>query len=131
MRSHLQVLVVTALAVAVASPAWAVPAKFTQQGRLLDTGGQPLTGTHALAFSLYDADTGGVEQWFEYHSTDFDNGYYTVTLGDVTPLDDALFSGAPLWLEIAVDGVTLEPRQEIAAVPWALRAISAERVEGG
>jgi len=122
---------VTALAVAVASPAWAVPAKFNQQGRLLDTSGQPLTGTHALVFALYDASTGGVQQWSEYHSTDFDSGYYTVTLGDVTPLDDALFSGAPLWLEIAVDGVTLEPRQEVAAVPWALRAISAERVDGG
>ena len=131
MRSHLQLLVVTALAVAVASPAWAVPAKFNQQGRLLDTSGQPLTGTHALVFALYDASTGGVQQWSESHSTDFDNGYYTVTLGDVTPLDHTLFSGAPLWLEIAVDGVTLEPRQEVAAVPWALRAISAERVDGG
>ena len=131
MRLYLQLLFVTVLAVVLASPAWAVPAKFTQQGRLLDTSGQPLTGTHGLFFTLYDAETGGAQQWSEYHSAIFDNGYYTVTLGEVTPLDDLLFSGAGLWLDLSVDGVTLTPRQELASVPWALRAISAENVDGG
>ena len=131
MRRYLQLCVVVVTVLALASPAWAVPAKFTQQGRLLDLNGQPLTGTHALFFALYDAETGGVEEWFEYHSTVFDNGYYTVSLGEQIPLDEALFSGASLWLEISVDGTVLSPRQEVAAVPWALRASSAESIDGG
>jgi len=130
-RRYLQLCVVVVTVLALASPAWAVPAKFTQQGRLLDLNGQPLTGTHALFFALYDAETGGVEEWFEYHSTVFDNGYYTVSLGEQIPLDEALFSGASLWLEISVDGTVLSPRQEVAAVPWALRASSAESIDGG
>ena len=113
MRSYLQLVVVAVLAVALASPAWAVPAKFTQQGRLLDLNGQPLTGTHALFFALYDAETGGAEDWSEYHSVAFDNGYYTVSLGEETPLDDALFSGPSLWLEFSVDGTALSPRMHI------------------
>ncbi|MBN96057.1 MAG: hypothetical protein CL928_18610, partial [Deltaproteobacteria bacterium] len=131
MRFRLQLLACGLLALAVASDAWAVPATFTQQGRLLDSSGQPLTGSHAVFFALYDAETGGVQRWSEYHSTAFDSGYYSVTLGELSPLTDALFSGAPLWLELEVDGITLEPRQELSAVPWALRAGTAEQVDGG
>ena len=131
MRFHLQVLLVTVLTVAVCSPAWAVPATFTQQGRMLNSTGQPLSGMHAMYLVLYDTETGGVGLWSEYHSTYFDNGYYTVNLGSVTPLDNDLFSGASLWLEVTLDGVILEPRQELGSVPWALRATSAENVEGG
>ena len=72
--------------------ALAVPTKLSQQGRLLDGDGDPLTGTHALIFSIYDAATGGNEVWREDRSVDFDEGYYAVVLGEVVPVDDLLFS---------------------------------------
>jgi len=128
---YLRSLGLVVLVVGLAGSAWAVPAKFTQQGRLLGVGGQPLTGPHSLSFALYDVETGGVERWSEQHSAEIDNGYYTVTLGQNTLLDTVLFLDNSLWLEVSVDGVLVEPRQELTSVPWALRASSAESVDGG
>ncbi|HCP47592.1 MAG TPA: hypothetical protein DIU15_16240, partial [Deltaproteobacteria bacterium] len=98
MHLYQRSLAVVVLVVALAGSAWAVPAKFTQQGRLLGSGGQPLSGPYALSFGLYDAEVGGVERWSEDHSAELDNGYYTVTLGETTLLDSALFQEASLWL---------------------------------
>ncbi|HCP45218.1 MAG TPA: hypothetical protein DIU15_04210, partial [Deltaproteobacteria bacterium] len=124
-------LLVVAAVLALTSIASAAPTRIAQQGRLLDSSGQPLTGTHALFFALYDTDTGGAAQWSEYHSVPVDNGYYTVTLGTLATLDDDLFDGTTLWLELAIDGISLTPRQEIHAVPYAGRATTAQNVDGG
>jgi hypothetical protein len=113
------------------SAALAVPTKLSQQGRLLDGNSVAFTGTHALIFSIYDAETGGNEVWREERSVDFEEGYYAVVLGELVPVDDLLFSAGAVWLELTVDGSVLSPRQEIVSVPWALRATSAEHVDGG
>ena len=113
------------------STAFAVPTKLAQQGRLLDGEGEALEGTHALRFALYDADVDGTEVWTEDHAAAFDAGYYSVELGSFAPLDDLIFAEGPLWLELAVDGEALSPRQEIVSVPYALRATAAEHLEGG
>jgi hypothetical protein len=113
------------------SAALAVPTRLAQQGRLLDGDGAPLTGTHALIFAIYDAAADGNEVWREERSVDFEEGYYAVVLGALVPVDDLLFSGGAVWLELTVDGSVLSPRQEIVSVPWALRATSAEHVDGG
>ena len=51
--------------------------------------------------------------------------------GTVTPLDDLLFAGGTVWMQLAVDGEELSPRQEVVSVPYALRSAVAESVEGG
>ena len=111
--------------------ALAAPARLAQQGRLLSGDGEPLSGTHALVFSIYDAQTGGDEIWREERSVGFEQGYYSVVLGEFVPVDDLLFDSGSVWLELWVDGVVLSPRQELVSVPWALRATSAEHLDGG
>lgn len=122
-----------------AATAGAVPAgsAFTYQGRL-DFGGSAVSNTCDFQFRLWD-DPLAVDHANQVGPTlVFDgqggnpppivvaNGLFTVQL-DFGP--DA-FDGTALWMEIAVrcppDGafITLDPRQPIAAAPYALFALS-------
>ena len=115
--------------------ALAVPLQLAHQGRLLDAAEAPLEGTHELKFRLYDAPTGGSLLWVETVSETFTGGFYSTVLGaddDNSPLDDGIFAAPPIYLELTVDdGDPLLPRQEINSVPFALRAGTAENVDGG
>ena len=113
------------------SLALAVPSKLAQQGRLLDGDEVPLSGSYQLNFVLFDSATGGTELWSESQEVLFDDGYYSVELGAIEPLDDLVVSPLDVWLELAVDGVPLEPRMQLVSVPFSLRAESAEHVDGG
>ncbi len=130
-RSCALLLLTILFTVTTVTAARAAPTKLSQQGRLLDGDGEPLTGTHALIFSIYDAETGGNEVWREERSVDFEVGYYQVALGELVPVDDLVFSAGAVWLELTVNGAVLSPRHEIVSVPYALRSSVAEAVEGG
>jgi len=124
-------LLVTLVSLLCASMSFAAPTKLSQQGRLLDGDGAPLSGGHGLAFTLHDAETDGNEVWREERVVQFEEGYYSIVLGTVTPLDDLLFAGGTVWMQLSVDGAVLSPRQEVVSVPYALRSAVAEAVEGG
>lgn len=109
----------------------AVPTKLAQQGRMLGGAGTPLSGTHTLLFSMYSDETAGDELWSVERSVDFDNGYYSLVLGEQVPIDDLIFADGPVWLELTIDGAVISPRQELVSVPLALRASSAEHLDGG
>ena len=59
------------LAPAVAS---AIPTTITHQGRLLDAAGTPLSGPTSIAFSIYDAKSGGDLVWTDTVSVPVDDG---------------------------------------------------------
>lgn len=108
----------------------AVPGEVSYQGLLLDSGGQPITGPVDLDFDLFDVATGGTSVWSESHTAvDVLDGVYDVVLGSTAPITPALVSGGALWLEVTVDGETLSPRQRLLAVPYAVRADTAENAE--
>jgi hypothetical protein len=112
-------LALSALAPALASAA--VPQTMSYQGYLSNGGGGPLAdGAHALDFALYTSDAGGAPIWSESQpAVDVAQGYFSVTLGSVTPLD--LPFDQPYWLEVSVDGgAALAPRIALAASPYAL-----------
>ena len=117
--------------------AFAVPVQMTQQGRLLDVDGKGLTGSHELTFTIFDDANNGYEQWTESQTVQFNNGYYAVVLGsdeENNPLDDAVFTNSPLWLELVVNGEELEPRHQLTSVPYAqIAGVAevAESVDGG
>jgi hypothetical protein len=114
---------VVALSLLSALPARAVPSTLFHQGRILDNAGEPLTGSHELTFSLYDAATSGTTVWTETLTADFDDGFYGVRLGGETNLVTVLTGGGPFFLSLAVDGgEPFMPRQEISSVPYALEA---------
>ena len=133
MRCFVATLLMALLAVS--GRAEAVPLQLAHQGRLLDAEQAPMEGAHDLTFRLYDAPLDGSLLWEETVTESFTAGFYSTVLGaDATnfPLDDGLFATPPLYLELIVDdGEPLLPRQEINSVPFALRAGTAENVEGG
>ena len=107
-----------------------VPTSISFNARLSDTGGQPITGAHALGFGLYDAASGGAAIWTENQAaaTFSADGVTYVELGSVTALTPAAFDGRKLFLEVSVDGTTMTPRLPIVSVPYALRASVAAAV---
>ena len=95
----------------------AVPDRVSFSARLTD-GGVPVTGSHALTFALWNDSSGGAPVWTETHGTAaFSNGLVLLELGSLTTLDDTVFDGRDLWLEITLDGAALSPRLPIASVP--------------
>ncbi len=109
--------------------ALAVPGELTHQGRLMDSTGLPLDGDLDVTVSVFDTETGGTAAWTQsWTAVPFDNGYFSLTL---TGVDDTVFDGNKLWLELSVDGNTAGARQPIVSVPYALRTDTATNVVGG
>ena len=105
---------------------------FTQQGRLIDSTGVPITGTHILTFHLYETPISTTPLWGESLSVFFESGYYSTTLGadNNNPLDSSTLDATVLYLEIQVDSdAPLQPRQKLTSSPYARRAEIAESVE--
>ena len=73
---------------------FAVPQTISQQGRLLDSTGLPLQGTHNLTFRVFESPASTTALWSESLTALFDNGFYTVVLGSDTsnPLDSTLLA---------------------------------------
>ncbi|WP_437579881.1 collagen-like protein [Sorangium sp. So ce887] len=113
-------------AVAVAgagTAAAAVPATITHQGRLFDERNAPISETLDVVFALYDERGASTPIWSEVHSITFDDGFFSVRLGSITPFQGAIFNGAERYLGITVgDDVELKPRATVASVPYALLA---------
>jgi len=90
----------------------------------------PVTGTPTIQFALYSANTGGAAIWSETKLVVLQNGVYSTQLGDLTPLTDDIWENAQLWLGIKVDADDeMTPRVRIVAVPYAIRAKTAEVAE--
>ncbi|HRI67687.1 MAG TPA: collagen-like protein, partial [Polyangium sp.] len=115
----------TALAIAmdfVSSPCSAeaaVPATMTHQGRLFDANNVPITATINVVFALYDSeDPNATPLWTETRSVPFENGYFSVSLGDSTPLGPSVFDGSVRYLGITIGtDDELSPRSPTRSVP--------------
>lgn len=119
-------------ALALPAIASAVPQAFTHQGRIADSAGAGLTGSHDLTFSFY-ADAAGTDVlWSETQTLTFDNGYFAADIGSTKDLDTSLFDGQEIWLGLTVDsGTELPQRIVLNSVPYALHAGTATAVSGG
>ncbi|AUX43175.1 uncharacterized protein SOCE26_046180 [Sorangium cellulosum] len=101
----------------------AVPGTITHQGRLFDAEDQPIDGTLDVVFALYDTRSATVPVWSEVHTITFDHGYFSVDLGEVSPIDEPVSDGAARYLGITVgDDPEMVPRARVASVPYALQA---------
>ena len=103
----------------------ASPTLLDFQGRLSDTSGTPVPdGVYEVITRIYDAPTGGVLLYSESHpSVATTGGFFSLTLGDVAPLAQALFDQSPLYIgvEVGADG-EMAPRIPVNSVPYAFRA---------
>ncbi len=97
------------------------PESVNYQGYLTDSGGNPISSTVTLQFSIWDASSGGSQLWSETHNNvQVRGGYFSVLLGSQgTPLGANYFKGSPRYIEV-VYGSTTFPRQVFASVPYAL-----------
>jgi hypothetical protein len=100
-----------------------VPAFLTEQGRLLDKTGAPVTGTITVVFALYDVPTGGTALWSENQVISLDDGYFSAILGETTPIPRTLFDGQTRHLGVQIGSdPEMAPRQAVVSVPYALVA---------
>ena len=114
----------------------AVPDKISYQGMLVDDDGMRLDGTYSMRFSLYDTLTSGNSLWEEEQSVLITDGIYNVQLGSANPIGSNLFSGAEIYLEVAIYNAgatsweTLSPRQQLTSAAYAFQAENAQFIEG-
>ena len=119
-------------ALALASTATAVPLSLNHQGRLLDSTGVALEGSHTLSVSLHDAPSGGAVVWSETTDATLDQGYYALPLGaDSSNALDTDDFGDALWVSIAVDGGPASDRFPLHSSPYAIVAERAVSLSGG
>jgi hypothetical protein len=118
----------------------AVPMLISSQGELRfpTTGESVLDGDYDMTFLIYDVQFGGTPLWEgAYTSTNGNpiqvrDGTFTVMLGSGTgdPLSASLFNGSDRWLEIVVEGETLEPRQRLTSVPYSIVSENSRLLDG-
>lgn len=98
---------------------------FSYQGQLLDAGGEPVEGSVDISFALYYQAEGGTPFWTEDYAgaqaVPVTGGLFHVLLGSLVPLDPADLTG-DVYLELAVEGETLAPRELLTSVAYALEA---------
>jgi len=101
-----------------------VPGSITNQGRLFDANNAPINETLSVVFSLYDSeDPAATPIWTETHQVTFENGYFSVSLGEQVPFGPTIFDGSVRYLGIRVgDDSEMTPRAATRSVPYALVA---------
>jgi len=92
---------------------------FTYQGRLAQDG-HPANGAYDLAFTLYDAASGGNALGASQVEPQFPvvDGLFTISLAF-----PGVFTGNQTWLEVSVNGQALVPRQAVSTAPVAQYAL--------
>ena len=100
-----------------------IPGTISYQGKLTDAEGLLINGQRDITFTLFTESSGGGSVWTEPHSdVSVTNGLFNVMLGSTNDLTDEFQENDRLFLEIEVEGEILVPRQEMAAVGYALSA---------
>lgn len=114
-----------------AASAVAVPSTLTEQGRLLDANGAPVTGSVQITFTLYGDSVGTMALWRESQTLTLIDGYFSAELGRATALPASAFDGSVRYLGVAVEGdQEMKPLQALTSVPYAVRAETSENPEG-
>ena len=131
-RWHFRFLSVAALALAswstTGEAAGVVPSGITQQGRVLDADGNPVTTEVAMTFTIYDdpmASEVANVLWTEVLNIQLDDGYFSARIGEDgdNAFPAGLFDGSVRYLGVTVGtDAELAPRARLASVPYAFIA---------
>jgi hypothetical protein len=100
-----------------------MPQTIRFQANLQDYNADPLEGTFAMDFRLYDTDIGGTPLWQETQSAIYvEAGALDVELGSVNALDLPFDKQYWLGVEIESDG-EMTPRFKLTTVPYAFKLV--------
>ena len=139
---------------AAAQPAPRPPGQISYQGFVTDANGIPLATNaplnYTLLFKIYGASTGGTPLWAEQQVVTVDRGYFTVLLGNGTPVNglpnandlSTFFAGpnavpsdaSDRYLELTVTDLgtnAIAPRLRLETAPYAFLATRALSALGG
>jgi hypothetical protein len=110
-----------------------VPELVPVQGVLTDGVGDFIDGATDMVFAIYDSETAVSAIYTESHTggdaIDVDEGFFTVYLGSITAIDPSVLAAASeLWLGVTVGTDAEMNRTQLASVPYALEALTCERV---
>jgi hypothetical protein len=121
-----------------------IPPYINYQGRLTDqASGGPVNGVKNITFSLYDSATGGEPVYFQTQKVNIVNGSFSVYLGkgegnyqgnevssDGIPAE-VFTERSAQYLGIKIEGSSTEmtPRQSLASVAYAYKAVYATEAE--
>jgi hypothetical protein len=110
-----------ALGPSTALAALGVPGTITHQGRLYDAGGKPVNGTVQVVFSIYDDPAATTPVWTETDQVTFDEGYFSVSLGETTAFTAGTFNGSVRYFGVQVGAdPEMTPRVPVQSVPYAM-----------
>lgn len=124
---------VVCLGIGIAMPPSAfgqAPALVNYQGRLVN-GTNLVNGTVGLSLRLFAAPSGGTALYEDSNTVTVADGLYATFIGDNTTsgtLTNAL-TGTDVWIEVAVNGTALSPRERMVSAPYALN-VSAAGIAG-
>ena len=103
-------------------------------GVLTDSMGRPLSGEVEVTFALYKQETDEEPLWKETQKLEVDKqGGYTALIGATQPggVPVELFrSDEARWLGVQIQGEPQGPRILLVSVPYALKAVEAEKLGG-
>jgi hypothetical protein len=121
-------LLAAGLVLAACSPT-AIARVFGFQGRLTDSGGNPVTATKVMTFTLWTDNNAGSVVFTETQTVAVSNGLFNVFIGNATlgaagayersGVDPENFA-VPLWVQVEVDGETLSPRTRLGSAPTSM-----------
>lgn len=112
----------------------AAPRVLKFSGVLLDASGKPVNGEVEVTFDLYKQEGDEEALWTETQRVVADDrGGYTAFLGakQATGMPTEVFrSDEARWLGVQVQGQAQQPRTMLVTVPYALKAVEAEKLAG-
>ncbi|MFH1224403.1 MAG: hypothetical protein V1676_01220 [Candidatus Diapherotrites archaeon] len=130
-RAILQPLLVLALLTLLSIPIAAYIGEMNAQGRLSNSTGF-VTGDYNIAFTIYNAESGGSALWTEIHDgankVGVNNGYFSTTLGTINPIEDLNFL-QDYWLGVNVENTGyMSPRHRLTPLPGCFTSETAQDV---
>jgi len=110
-----------------------VPSLINYQGLIKDSIGDPLNGTFAMTFEIWNSNSGGSQLWSEAHpSVVVTKGLFKVVLGSQGGgLPQSVFSASEVWLEVIVNGETIGPRTQFMTNAFSHRVSTVDGASSG
>ncbi len=136
MRQNVCLLILVLVTITVAAAQADIPRMLNYQGIITNDQGDPITQNElSVRFLIYPDSTGegpGTTLWTEVIEKDIVDGELIHNLGSVIPFSDTLFTRFDtLWLEVQVDGESIEPRTRLLPSPFSLRVETIDAATGG
>ena len=105
-----------------------IPYLINYQGKLMENG-VPVNGSHNIVFRIYDAPTDGTLIWEgDVQTVQITNGLFSAYIGETTAVGSPIafsnidWGAGDKYLEIQIDTDTMQPRERLTSVAYALFA---------